>query len=85
MDTDDLVDPGDAALQALFASMAEHTDDAERRDRLLDCAMTTPPLADLPTDSLEALRQTCQYIQSLARIGRELEQLTGGDGESCAL
>jgi hypothetical protein len=72
----DLVDPGDAALRALLASMAERTHDVERRDKLLDFMMTTPPLADWSTPSLEALRETCQYIISLGRLGRELRQLT---------
>jgi hypothetical protein len=76
MEPGDVVDPGDAALQALLASMAERTPDIDRRDKLLDFMMTTPPLADWPTDSLEALRETCQYVISLGRLGRELRQLT---------
>jgi hypothetical protein len=81
MESGDLVDPGDAALQALLASMAERTHDVERGDRLLDYRMTVPPLAVWPTDSLEALRETCQYIISLARLGRDLRQLTEIDKE----
>jgi len=73
MELGDLVDRGDAVLQALLASMAERTHDVERRDRLLDYMMTVPPIAGWPTDSLEALRETCQYIISLARLSRELK------------
>jgi hypothetical protein len=78
MESDDLVDPGDAALRALLASMAERTHDAERRERLLDSVLTVPPLADWPSDSLDALRETCAYIISLGRLRRELRQLTEG-------
>jgi hypothetical protein len=85
MESDDRVDPGDAALQALLASMAEHTDDAERRDRLLDSMMTIPPLADWPRDSLNALQETCRYVISLGRLGRELRQLTERGEEGRAL
>lgn len=81
MKFDDVVDPGDAALQALLTSMAERTHDGERRGRLLDYVMTIAPLADWPTESLEELRGTCQYIISLARLGRELKLLMEGDGE----
>lgn len=81
MESVDLVDPGDAALQALLASMAENTHDFERRDRLLDYVKTVPPLVDWPTDSLEALRETCQYIISLARLSRELRQVSEKDEE----
>ena len=51
MELGDLVDRGDAVLQALLASMAERTHDVERRDRLLDYMMTVPPIAGWPTDS----------------------------------
>lgn len=79
MESIDVVDPGDAAVQALLASMAEHTQEVERRDRLLDYLMTVPPLVDWPKDSLEALLETCQYVITLARFSREVEQLTGID------
>jgi hypothetical protein len=80
MESDDLVDPGDAALQAMLASMAERSHDVERRESLLDHVITVPPLAGWPTDSLEALRQTCHYVISLARLSRELTQLVETDG-----
>jgi hypothetical protein len=73
---DDAVDPGDAALQELLASMAEYTQDFERRDRLLDHLLTMPPLVEWSPDALDKLRETCRYIISLARLGRELERLT---------
>jgi hypothetical protein len=76
MKSDDVVDPGDAALQQLLTSMADHSRDSVRRDILLDAVLTTPPLAAWPTESLDALRETCRYIVSLARMSRELGQLT---------
>jgi hypothetical protein len=36
VESDDILDPGDARIQALLAAVAENTDDPERRDRLLD-------------------------------------------------
>ncbi|MDT5362650.1 MAG: hypothetical protein QOC69_4412 [Mycobacterium sp.] len=79
MKSDDRVDPGDAALQALLVRMAERSHDIERRDRLLDYTMTVPPLADWLSDLLDALRETCGYIISLGRLSRELRQLTEGE------
>jgi hypothetical protein len=81
MDPDDFVDPGDAALQELLACMAEHAHDVERRDVFLDYAMTVPPLAEWSTESLDALLETGRYIKRLARIMRELRELTGADEE----
>lgn len=81
MQSGEVVDPGDAALQALLALTAECTRDAERRDRLLGFAITVPPLVEWQADRLEVLRGTCEYIISLARLGRELRQLTEVDGE----
>jgi hypothetical protein len=85
MKSHDIVDPGDAALQALLASMTEHSHDVERRDRRLDSTMTIPPLADCPRDSLNALQETCRYVISLGRLGRELRQLTERGEEGRAL
>ena len=36
MDSDDTVDPGDAALHGLLALMAEQTGDDERRETLIE-------------------------------------------------
>jgi hypothetical protein len=40
---DDVIDPGDAAIQALLALAAEKTDDHETRENLLDAILTVPP------------------------------------------
>lgn len=58
MKSDEVVDPGDAALQELLASIADHSRDPGRREILLDGVLTTPPLAAWPTESLDALRET---------------------------
>jgi hypothetical protein len=63
----DVVDRGDAAMQALLAAIAERTDDDEKRDRLLDYILTIPPLKEWPADSLEQLRETCKFVISLGR------------------
>ena len=51
MTLDDIVEPGDAALQALLAGLAERTDDDEKRTLLLDLILTVPSLRKWPTDS----------------------------------
>lgn len=76
MKPDDVVDPGDAALQELLATMARHSRDPVRREILLDAVLTTPPLATWPAKSLDALQETCRYIADLARMSRQAEQLT---------
>jgi hypothetical protein len=53
MQSDDSVEPGDAALQELLASVAERMSDGERRDVLLDFMLTMPPLADWPAEHRE--------------------------------
>ena len=42
MDPDDLIDSGDAAVQALLALTAENTDDDQKREKLLDAILTIP-------------------------------------------
>jgi hypothetical protein len=80
VESDDVVDPGDAALQALLAAVAQNTRDDERRDRLIDYILTIPPLTDWPPDCREKLRETCQFVISLSR---DLKQGTGNhDGGS---
>lgn len=56
--------------------MAEHSRDAEHRDGPLDAMMTVPPLTEWSDESREALRETCSYVISIARVGREIEQPT---------
>jgi hypothetical protein len=82
MELENDIDQADAALQALLMGMAQQTNDPRRRAKLLAFAMTAPSMADWPQDSLNALGDTCEYVMSLARLGRELRQLTGGtDGD----
>ncbi|MGE2817950.1 hypothetical protein ACQI5H_22815 [Mycobacterium heidelbergense] len=76
MPDQDVVDPGDAALHELLASVAERTHDSLRRARILDYLITTPPLVEWSAEEREVLRQTCAYIISLARLNRELEHLS---------
>jgi hypothetical protein len=81
VESDDVVDPGDAALQALLATMAENTRDHERREKLLDAILTLPPLTEWPVDCREKLWETCEFVISCAR---ELKRRTetrhdGGD------
>ena len=63
---DDVVEPGDAAFQALLALTAENTDDQEKRDLLIDAILILPPLTEWPPGSLEKLRETGQFIKHLA-------------------
>ena len=71
MESDDLVDPGDAAIQALLALTAKNTDDDEKRVTLLDAILTIPPLTEWPLDHREKLWETCQSIKSLAEDLRQ--------------
>jgi hypothetical protein len=65
VESDDVVDPGDAAIQALLALTAENTDDDEKREKLFDAILTIPPLTEWPPDWREKLWETCQFIKSL--------------------
>jgi hypothetical protein len=75
VDSDDVVDPGDAAIQALFALTAEKTDDDGKREKLLDAILTIPPLTEWPPDCREKLRETCEFVISLGRLSRALRQM----------
>lgn len=55
MDFDGVVDPGDAAFQALLALTAADTHDPEKRDTLIDAILTLPPLTEWPPENLERL------------------------------
>jgi hypothetical protein len=79
VESDDAVDPGDAALQALLAAMAENTRDNERREKLLDAIVTIPSLTEWPPDSLDQLRDTCKFVISVSRDLRRRTE-TGDDG-----
>jgi hypothetical protein len=78
VESDDVVDPGDAALQALLAAMAENTHDDERREKLLDAILTLSPLAEWPPDWLDQLRDTCKFIIGLSRDLRQGSARDGG-------
>jgi len=73
VESDDVVDPGDAAIQALAALTAEHTRDDEKRDMLTDFILTAPPLSEWPPDWRDILLETCRFIMGLA------EDLRRGD------
>jgi hypothetical protein len=79
---DDLVDPGDAAIQALLALAAENTHDHEKRDWLIDAILTVPPLAEWPPDCREKLCETCQFIKSLAEDLRHRSAIDGGGDDA---
>jgi hypothetical protein len=64
---DDAVDPGDAALQALLAAIAEGTHDSQRRDRLLDMMLTIAPLREWTTESLARLHDVATFGAGLGR------------------
>ncbi|ORJ52606.1 hypothetical protein [Mycobacterium simiae] len=81
MDVDDVVDPGDAAIQALAALTAEHTCNEEKRDMLMDFMLTAPPLAEWPPDWREMLLESCQFIKRLAEdLRRRDETRNAPDG-----
>jgi hypothetical protein len=76
----DVVDPGDAAIQALLTLTAEKTHDDEKRDMLIDGILTLPSLTEWPPDSREKLWETCQFIKSLAEDLRQKGEIhDGGD------
>lgn len=67
MDSDDIIEPADAALQALLALTAERAGNQEKHDLIYDFILTCPPLHEWPTDSQDRLRDTCSYVIGLAR------------------
>ena len=69
--SDDVVDPGDAAIQSLLALTAENSDDDEKREKLLDTILTLPPLTEWAPESREKLLETCQFIKGLAHDVRQ--------------
>jgi hypothetical protein len=80
VESDDVVDSGDAALQALLALTAENTDD-EKRENLLDAILTIPPLTEWPPDCREKLRETCQFVISLSWDLRQRTENRDGGGD----
>lgn len=78
MRSDDVVDPADAAVQALLNLAADSTNDPEKRDELIDAILTIPPLAQWPAVARDNLLATCQFI---AELGDDL-RLRNGDSRS---
>jgi hypothetical protein len=67
LDSADVVDPADAALNELLAHMADYTHDEEIRQRILDLMLTVPPIAEWPPSAIDQWRMTCDYIRNLRR------------------
>ena len=67
MESDDRVDPGYAALQAVLAAIADRTADLGERDELFDHIVTLPPLRDWPTAALVQLQGICTAVAGLSR------------------
>jgi hypothetical protein len=74
MDASDLFDPNDAVLQDLLAQIAENTQGAHSRDKIIDLILTPPPIAEWPPEKFDVWRKTYQYIRSLRR-DHEVRQL----------
>ena len=71
MDDADSVDPGDAALQAVLADIADRMPDEETREKMIDHILTVPSLKHWPTASLLQLQKTCTYVAGLSRRLRQ--------------
>lgn len=67
MNRDDAVEPVDAALQALLALTAEHTEDPVKSDVIRDFILICPPVNEWPEGSQDRLAATCKYLIGLAR------------------
>jgi hypothetical protein len=81
MDPDDVVDPGDAAVQAFLDFTAKNTSEPEKRDFVIDAILTLPPLAEWPPGSLEKLRETSRFIIGLAEDLRQRRAQTFDVGQ----
>jgi hypothetical protein len=85
VDSSDVVDPGDAALNELLGQIADNTQDEQRRERVLGLMLTVPPIAEWPPEAIERWRADCNHIRDLRREleQRELEQMCDAvsDGE----
>lgn len=68
MNHDDVVEPVDAALQALLAVTAEHTADGEKIDLIYDFILTCSPVNEWPADSRDRLSEACNYVIGLAQL-----------------
>lgn len=73
MNHNDVVEPVDAALQALLALTAEHTTDGEKSDLIYDFILTCSPVNKWPAGSQDRLTETCNSVIGLARSFRGLQ------------
>jgi len=71
VESDDIVDPGDAALQAPLALTAENIHGDEGREKLIDAILTISPLAAWPSECREKLRETCEVVSVSAATSDE--------------
>jgi hypothetical protein len=78
VDCDGVVDPGDAAIQAL---LAENTHDPKKSDWLVGAILTVPPLKEWPRECGEKLYETCQFIKGLAEALRHSGEIHDGGGD----
>jgi hypothetical protein len=58
--SEDCVEPGDSALQALLAALAERANDDSERDKLINSVLTIPSITQWPTVWLEQFQRTLQ-------------------------
>lgn len=73
MDAQDRVDPADAAIHTLLGSIADNTEDQQKRDRVLGLMVTVPPVIEWPPEAIDQWRDTLQYVRSLRREFEERE------------
>ncbi|WP_445161438.1 hypothetical protein ACTXG5_25535 [Mycobacterium sp. Dal123C01] len=85
MQSDDVVDPVDAALHQMLGHIADNTEDEGRRDRVRGLMLTLPPIAEWPPQMYERWHELHDYIRGCRREleQRQLEQMfeaTGNGG-----
>lgn len=81
--SDDVVDPVDAALNRMLGHMADSTEDEGRRERILGLMLTLPPIAEWPPEIIGEWRHLYEYCRSLRRDleEQELEQMYNAEGD----
>ena len=58
----DVVDPADAALNDLLAHIAETSGDDEKREKIFDLMLTAPPMPEWPLEFLQAMYEVCSWV-----------------------
>lgn len=81
MQSDDMVDPGDAAVQALLPLTAENTHDEGKRDMLIDGILSLPSLRVWPPEWREILLEACHFIKGLGEDLRRRGEIRDGGGD----